>query len=107
MVHFLSDTPPPAVDIEDALLDFGFYHHLRDVKRMYAEHQNHGNLGYPGGVLDQPEEYWDDMATMHWLELWVKHVADLPRLEQKSVFDTLRDEDRFDGNWLTHDHSHE
>lgn len=102
MTQFLSDDPPKTQDIEDALLDFGFYHTLHDVERMYAEYVNHGNLGYSGGVLEQPPEYWADINTMRLLELYVKHVSVLPKLPQESVFDTLRKTGRFSANWLTH-----
>lgn len=102
MTQFLSDETPDTRTIEDALLDFGFYHTLIEVERMYAEYVNHGNLGYAGGVMDQPEEYWHDMTTMRWLELYAKHVATAPRLEQVSVFDQLRQSGRFGANWLTH-----
>lgn len=98
MTQFLSDERPSDATIENALLDFGFYHEWRDVARMYAEYVNKGNYGYAGGVIDQPEEYFQDMATMKWLELWVKHVKNAPRLEQVSVFDTLRLEGRFSGH---------
>jgi len=101
MRAFLNPTPPAAVDIEAALEDFGFCHDLLDVGRMYAGLSNHGHLGYAGGVLDQPEEYWQDMSTMRWLEMWVQYVATMPRLEPKSVFETLQKEGRFVGNWLT------
>lgn len=101
MQHFQSESPPSNEDIEDALLDFGFYHTVGQVTRMYAEYTNKGLLGYAGGVLEQPDEYWDDMATMQWLSLYVKHVAPMPRMEQISVFETLRDENRFGGNWIT------
>lgn len=67
---------------------------------MYAEYINNKHYGYPGGVLDQPEEYWHDMGMMKWLELWVKHVAPMPRMQQVSVFDSLRKEGRFSGKWL-------
>lgn len=100
MQQFQSDDPPSADIIEAALVDFGYYHAPKDAKRMYAELTNHHLLGYAGGVLDQPDEYWDDMATMQWLSLWVKHVAPMPRMQQTSVFDTLRSEERLDGSWL-------
>lgn len=100
MQQFLSTDPPSPDVIEAALLDYGFYHRLLDVKRMYSEYKNSKRYGYAGGVLDQPDEYWDDIATMHWLELWVKHVGPLPRLEQTSIFETLRNENRIDGRWL-------
>lgn len=101
MTQFLSSDPPGIEDIESALEDFGFYHGFSDVARMYAEHENHGNLGYEGGVLDQPPEFWADLSTMKWLELWVKHVKDMPRLQQVSVFDQLRETGRFGSDWLT------
>ena len=102
MQQFLSDQPPDTQTIEDALVDFGFYHALPDVERMYAEYMNHGNYGYAGGVLDQPQEYWDDIGIMRLLELYVKHVATMPKLEHVSVFDQLRKDGRFGSNWLTH-----
>lgn len=67
---------------------------------MYAEYVNNKRYAYEGGVMDQPSEYWDDMTTMRWLELWVKHVAPLPRMEQTSVFDNLRETGTLDGKWL-------
>lgn len=106
MQQFCSNSEPNVETIETVLEDFGFYHTWLDVLRMYAEYSNHGHYGYAGGVLDQPQEYWDDMTTMKWLELWVKHIAGMPRLEHESVFDTLRNEGRIDGrmnaNWLTY-----
>ncbi len=103
MRQFLNSKPPSNTDIINALLDFGFYHPLSDVQRMYAEYTNHGHLGYAGGVMDQPEEYWHDMDTMRWLELWIKHVEGVPRLEQVSIFDTLRNKNRIDGSWMKPD----
>lgn len=100
MQHFLSDAIPKTDEIESALLDFGFYHRFSDVARMYAELVNRGRYGYEGGVLDQPDEYWSDMATMKWLEFWVKYVAPAPRMEQVSVFDRLRENGQFSGKWL-------
>lgn len=100
MKQFLNADPPPPEIIEAALVDFGFWHELGEVYLMYAEYVNKGHYAYAGGVLEQPSEYWDDMATMRWLELWVKHVANLPRLEPVSVFETLRDTGQFEGKWL-------
>lgn len=88
--------------IENALENFGLYHMLTECERMYAEWLNHGNLGYSGGVMDQPDSYWRDMGIMRLLELYVKHVATMPRMEQVSVFDTLRDGGRFGSNWVTY-----
>lgn len=101
MTHFQSANPPTHEEIENALLDFGFYHTFTQVSRMFAEYTNKGLLGYSGGVLEQPDEYWDDIATMQWLKLYVEHVAPMPRLEQISVFETLQKENRFGGNWIT------
>jgi hypothetical protein len=100
MHYFLDDSPPTTEAIENALIDFGFYHRFPDVSRMYAEYINNKQYGYPGGVLDQPEEYWHDMNIMNWLKLWVKHVSTAPRLEPVSVFDTLAKEGRFGGRWI-------
>lgn len=97
----MNSDPPSASDIEDALVNFGFYHRFSDVERMYAEYTNNKQYGYAGGVLDQPDEYWHDMDTMRWLELWVKHVAPMPRMQQVSVFDTLREDGKFSGEWMT------
>ncbi len=103
MRQFLSNSAPSTEDIEAALVDFGFYHSLPDVQRMYAEYTNHGHYGYAGSVMEQPEEYWHDMDTMRWLDLWVKHIAPMPRMQQVSVFDTLRNENRIDGSWIKPD----
>ena len=88
MAHWLNPDPPDVYTIEQALVDFGFYHEFSQVARMFAELENRGNYGYPGAVLDQPDSYWRDMATMRWLELWHKHVKNIPRFEQVSVFKT-------------------
>lgn len=88
---------PPIHEIDDALRDFGFYHRPIEVQRMYSQLQNHGNLGYPGAVLDQPEEYWRDMATMNWLRLWVKIVKPAQRLTQNSVFNTIKTTGKMNG----------
>lgn len=86
----MSTDDPDPLEIEQALLDFGFYHDLPSVKRMYAEYVNNNLLGYAGGVNEQPEEYWSDMATMRWLQLWVKHVKPIPQLEKQDVISRLK-----------------
>ena len=95
MVNFHSDKPPATWEIENALLDFGFYHSFDEVARMYAELTNRDNYGYGSGkaVQEQPPEYWRDMNTMLWLSLYVKHVLPLTAsaLPQVSVFDQLRE----------------
>ena len=53
------------------------YHTQAQLTLLYAEYKNNGILGYEGGILDQPEVYWDDMAWMRALELWVEHIAPL------------------------------
>jgi hypothetical protein len=58
MTSFLDTTPPSTAQIDAALVDFGFWHTPTEVKRMYAEYVNNHLLGYAGGVLDQPDEYW-------------------------------------------------
>lgn len=68
---------PDPHDIDDAIQDYGFYHSPEQVKRMYAEYVNNNLLGYSGGVLEQPDEYWYDISTMNWLKLWVEHVLPL------------------------------
>lgn len=100
MERFLNPDPPSAPEIEKALLDFGFYHHFHEVSLMYSNLTNHNLLGYAGGVMDQPEEYWHDMAIMNWLSLWVKHIGSKPRMAPVSVFDTLRNTGRLDGKLL-------
>lgn len=72
-----SPETPNQEDVNQALKDFGFYHDLADVKRMYAEYSNNKQYGYAGGVMDQPDSYWHDMYIMKNLELWVKHFAPL------------------------------
>jgi hypothetical protein len=99
MQQFLSDSDPDVETIAHAVIDFGFHHLFKDVARMYAEYTNKDKYGYDGGVMDQPEEYWNDMETMRWLELWIKHVATIPRIEQVSVFHTIRKEGRLSGKW--------
>lgn len=91
MENFLSPKDPDIETIDAMLSDFGFYHSLSDTLHMFAEYENHGHLGYDGGVMDQPEAYWRDMATMRWLKLWVEHVKPMPRLKHESVFDRLKE----------------
>ena len=101
MQRFLAGNTPQAHEIEEALLDFGFYHRLHEVTRMYAEYTNRNLLGYAGGVNEQPEEYWRDMSTMQWLKLYVEQV--LPTagaIPQESVFDQLRNNRGF-GTMIT------
>lgn len=100
MSSFSSTTPPTVDEINAVLSDFGFYHPLREVKLMYAEYVNNNLLGYSGGVLEQPDEYWADINTMRWLRLWVEHVQNAPRMQQVSVFDTLKTEGRINGKWM-------
>lgn len=71
------DTPPPVETIEAALLDFGFWHRPIEVQRMYSYLINYNQLGYAGGVLDQPDEYFEDMTTIQYLRLWVEHAKPL------------------------------
>ncbi len=97
MQSFISTTTPSAETINDALIDYGFYHTPIQVQRMYAEKVNHGLLGYVGGVIDQPDEYWHDMSTMRWLQLWHEHVAPLARLEQTSWIDNIREHGTLQG----------
>lgn len=92
MQNFLSTKDPNISEINEALLDFGFYHPFDIVSRMYAEYVNHGNYGYGGGVVDQPPEYWADMATMYWLRKWhevVKPVSGI--VEQKSWIENIKE----------------
>jgi len=98
MQGFLSSDEPPHHVIEDALLDFGFYHTPLQVQRMYAELTNRNHYGYAGGVLDQPPEYWHDMATMQWLKLYVEHV--LPQaglIPQHDVIEQLKRTGKMNG----------
>jgi hypothetical protein len=99
MQGFIKNDPSDAADLSAALVDFGFYHDLSTVMRMYAEYVNHGNYGYSGGVIDQPDEYWSDITTMRLLHRWVEATAGKPQLEQTSVFDTLRNEGRLMGRF--------
>jgi hypothetical protein len=78
MTAFVNPSDTPDRDsIDEALYNYGFYHDLSHVKRMYAEYVNHGHYGYAGGVMDQPDAYWHDMYVMKNLELYVKHFAGL------------------------------
>lgn len=63
--------------VESTLKDYGFYHDLGDVQRMYAEYVNNRLLGYAGGVMDQPDAYWHDMYVMKNLAIWVEEYAPL------------------------------
>jgi len=95
MESFLSGAPPKMQDINDGLADFGFYHTLPQVQRMYAEYANKNLLGYSGGVMEQPEEYWQDIYTMGLLKLWVEQARVAPPIEQVSVFDRLKKDGTF------------
>ncbi len=99
MQTFMKSDPPSALEISNALIDFGFYHEFSEVARMYAELQNNKLLGYSGGVNEQPSEYWQDISTMRWLALWVEHVAPLPRMKQESWIDKIK-QGVFNGEWL-------
>lgn len=68
---------PKYSEIEQSLKNFGFYHPVSDVFRMYAEYVNHGNYGYAGGVLDQPDTYWHDMHTMRLIKIFVENFLHL------------------------------
>lgn len=105
MKQFLSGNPPMPYEIEEALLDFGFYHALPEVCRMYAELTNNKRYGYAGGVQDQPPEYWRDMSTMNWLKLYVEEVLPTAGLiPQVSVFDQLRNNEGFGMMMTRRDH---
>lgn len=91
MEHFLNPGNPNRESIEATLKDYGFYHNLGDVMRMYAEYVNHGRYGYAGGVMDQPDTYWHDMNIMRNLALWVEHFAPLAGFtDGQSVFEKIR-----------------
>lgn len=95
MKSFLdSGTKPSQKDTEKAIHNFGFYHDRIDVERMYAEYTNHGNYGYAGGVMDQPDGYWHDMNIMKWLNIWVTHYAGLVSpTDGISIFKKIKDGD--------------
>lgn len=88
MQGYLSTKEPTMEEIEDALKDFGFHHRAIDVQRLYAMRDTH--LGYEGGVLAQPDEYWQDLATMYWLRKWCEMDKKIIRLEQTSWIDNVR-----------------
>lgn len=68
---------PKYSEVEQALKNFGFYHSKPDVFLMYAEYVNHGNYGYAGGVLDQPDIYWHDMHIMKMVKIFVENFLHL------------------------------
>ena len=79
--------------VRQALINFGFYHEVVQVCRMYAEYKNHGNYAYSGGVLDQPDSYWHDMSVMRNLEFYVKELLPFAHEEQpESWITTLKKE---------------
>lgn len=91
MHAFLNPSQTPNREsVELALKDYGFYHDLGDVMRMYSEYVNNRQYGYAGGVLDQPDAYWHDMAIMRNLALWVEHFAPLVGFtDEVSIFEKL------------------
>ncbi len=93
MRFFLNPSDKPSLkDVEQAIDNFGFYHDKVDVERMYAEYVNHGNYGYAGGVMEQPEAYWHDMSIMKWLSIWVEHYAPLAYItDGVSIFQKAED----------------
>jgi hypothetical protein len=94
-VHQFNDAAPPSREnIEDALEDFGLYHDFTTAIRMYAEYKNNKRYWYPGAGVDQPNEYWADIATMNWLTLWHEHVK--PFSESLAIFDDSEREDIID-----------
>jgi hypothetical protein len=99
MQYFLSTDDPNPADLDKALVDFGFFHNVKDVKRMYAEYVNNKRYGYKGAVLDQPDEYWEDMSTMHLIKLWVESRKGVFHMEQVDVIDQLRKTGRLQGKF--------
>ena len=87
--------PPEVPDrdhIEAVLKDYGFQHARGDIQRMYSEYVNNKLLGYAGGVIDQPDAYWQDMYTLKCLALWLQHFSAIPQYKPElSVFNRLRD----------------
>jgi len=89
MINFQSTDPPTIKDINDALSDFGFYHPIETVTRMYAEYINNKKYWYGDNGIDQPDEYWHDISTMNWLKLWVEHVRPVAQLQDKEEKDDV------------------
>jgi hypothetical protein len=81
--------------VRQRLLNFGFYHDLHDVKRMYAEYVNNKHYGYAGGVMDQPDTYWHDMSIMKDLEFYVEELLPFASAEEKE--DKIREMLRGEG----------
>ena len=92
MQHFISpdnvNRNEHLITVRESLIDYGFYHELVHVYRMYAAYNNHGILGYAGGVMDQPEAFWHDMHIMRNLETYVKEL--LPYAHEQTPEDKIR-----------------
>lgn len=97
MMAFLNPDTPTLEKLNDYLDNYGFNHELLDVTRMYAEKVNHKLLGYAGGVIDQPDEYWEDMNTMRLLQQWCEIAPSIPRLEEDDIIKRLKRGGSFGG----------
>ena len=75
--------------VRAALVNFGFYHEIDHVCRMYAEYKNHGNYAYAGGILDQPDTYWHDMSVMRNLEFYVEELLPFAHDDQPESWITI------------------
>ena len=81
-------------NVRESLIDYGFYHDLRDVTRMYAEYINNKHYGYAGGVMDQPDGYWHDMNLMRNLAFYVEELLPFATDgEQKDFIQQIKDND--------------
>lgn len=86
--------------LEALTKDWGLYHDKVWAWRFYYYLREYGILGYPGGLIDQPDSYFYDLATINLVKKWLKATDGLPQLAQHDIVDRLKDgEGLLDNQW--------
>lgn len=76
--------------MERLTLDWGLYHGKVWAWRFWYYLHEYHILGYPGGLIDQPDEYFDDINTLSLVRQWLQRTQGVPRLEQDDVIERLK-----------------
>ena len=76
--------------LENTLSNWGLYHTKVQAWRFWYYLREHGILGYTGALVDQPDSYFYDIATISLVSQWVKQTKGRPRLKPVSLIDKIK-----------------
>lgn len=58
-------------------------------------------LGYPGALIDQPESYFHDIATIGMVRQHQKATKGIPRMKKVDIIGQLKAGGAFSAEWET------